>query len=72
MAPTADVEITYIEKLALYFGAKSRMAVKEVMARTPMNILEFLSAEEHQVLVSIHRMREEFTALGKLCTGVLS
>jgi hypothetical protein len=38
----------------------------EIIARTPLNILEFLSHEEHQVLVSMLKMREEFETLNRM------
>ena len=38
----------------------------EVMGRTPPNILEFLSREEHQLLVSLHNMREEMEAVARI------
>ena len=42
------------------------MTDNEVMVRVPPNIFEFLSMEEHQLLISARKMGEEFGAIGRV------
>src|ERR1700722_2878513 len=42
------------------------MTARDLVARTPPDIFEFLSIEEHQLLVSSRKMEEEFKFIGHL------